>query len=91
MDYETFMNELDELLAKPLTTADEAEAWVHAMHKIGYGCHPDDSAETIVESDTGEPSFTEEQCPLYDARMGEAFDLLPDVYETSLEALRAVR
>lgn len=80
---------LARLLAEPLTTAEAATKWVHDMHRIGYGTHPDDSGESIVNTG-GERTFTDVEAVLYDARMGEAFDLLDDVYEVSLDAFHAI-
>lgn len=77
---------LHDLLRTPLTTPAEAEKWVRNMHAIDYGCHPDDSGDQIIHNPTGERVFDDLQAALYDLRMDEAHDLLPDVYETSLAA-----
>lgn len=86
-------HELGHLLERPLEDADAARAWLFGMHAIGYGAHPDDSGATLVRGGRGplnmEPLYTAEQAERYDERMGEAHELLDDVYAVSLEALEA--
>lgn len=73
------------LLHKVLMTSEQADAWIYAMHLIGYGAHPDDAGRDIVKRD-GSRLFTDEEADLYDARMDEAHNLCGDVYLMALDA-----
>jgi hypothetical protein len=69
---------IDTLLARPVTSSDEARAYLLALDAAGYGYHCDDPAWDIIRSATGLPLFTPEQATLADARMDEVCAYLDD-------------
>ena len=70
--------DLATLLSLPVTSADEARAYLLALDAAGYAYHCDDSAADIIRSATGLPLFTPEEAKLADARMDEVCDHLDD-------------
>jgi len=55
--------------------------------RIGMGFHPDTrGADYIVED--GSPSFSAEEAEVYDSDMSYGLAMLPDIYETGLEAFK---
>lgn len=57
--------------------------------KINF--HPDESFEMYVSMESHEPSFTPDECKLYNRLMSESFDICgqanADIYEIGLKAL----
>jgi hypothetical protein len=80
---------LNELLTRPLLDWSMAERFIVSMHAIGYGTHPDDRGADIVNSETGEATFTPAQAAQYDTRMDEVFALLDDPYAVALAMVNA--
>ena len=70
--------DLATLLARPVTSADEARAYLLALDAAGYAYHCDDSAADIVRSATGLPLFAADEAVLADARMDEVCAHLDD-------------
>jgi len=65
-------------LLRPVTSADEARAYLLALDAAGYAYHCDDPAGDIIRTATGLPLFTPKQATLADARMVEVFRYLDD-------------
>lgn len=72
------MSLIDALLARPVTSADEARAYLLALDAAGHAYHCDDSAADIIRTATGRPLFTPAEAALADARMGEVRAHLDD-------------
>jgi hypothetical protein len=83
--YMTGLPTLTALLTTPLNSEGEAVQLIRDMHGIGYGCHPDDSGASIVNTATGDRTFTDAQAVQYDVRMDEVFALVADPYAVGLE------
>ena len=79
-------HDLATLLSHPVTSADEARAYLLALDAAGYAYHCDDSAADIVRSATGLPLFTPEEATLADARMDEVCAHLDDPCAVLLSA-----
>ncbi len=74
---------LREVLKMPVTSTEEATAWVQALVDNGYVWHFDDSPETIIYGKTGELMFTNDE-DIGRARMNVAacFAVLDCPFET---------
>ena len=73
----------------PLRTADEARAFVRALHDADMSFHCDDSAEDLVNLQTGESVFLPEDWPLVEARrreMNAMADFDPNAYLLALDS-----
>lgn len=69
---------IDALLSQPVTSPDEARAYLLALDAAGYAYHCDDNAGDIVRGGSGIPLFTPDQAALADARMAEVHAHLDD-------------
>jgi hypothetical protein len=59
--------------------------WFYKMHQSGLLYHPDEQAENIVNIQTGEPSFTPQECEVLNTLMNQMFETHGDkVYEVCL-------
>ena len=59
--------------------------WFQKMHQAGLLFHPDDAAETIVDNQTGKPTFTPEECLSLNATVALMFEMHGDrVYSVGL-------
>lgn len=66
--------------------------WYRQMHKADLLYHPDEPAETIVRADTGEVSFTAEECVQLNAAVDSLFASHGDlVYTVGLHFARKLR
>jgi hypothetical protein len=60
--------------------------WFHRMYLAGLLYHPDEPAETIVKIDTGERTFTREECIELDRAVEVMFEHHGDaVYDCGLK------
>lgn len=60
--------------------------WFYKMYLEGLLFHVDDPAETIVNNETGKPSFTAEECIKLNAAIGIMFEHHgDDVYECGIK------
>ncbi|QNN99796.1 hypothetical protein P67b_00037 [Ruegeria phage Tedan] len=62
-----------QMLSTPLTTRDEAAAFIGWLGDNHLSFHFDDSPETIINGPTGERIFTDEEVPWVNARVEEIF------------------
>lgn len=59
--------------------------WFYKMYQADLLYHPDDLAETIVRVDTGQRTFTDDECSQLDAAISLMFDKHGDrVYEVAM-------
>jgi hypothetical protein len=66
--------------------------WYRQMHEADLLYHPDEPAETIVRTDTGEASFTPEECVQLNAAVDSLFASHGDlVYAVGLHFARKAR
>jgi len=65
------------LTIDPSTLVDEATvtSWARDLTKAGLNCHPEDSADTIIDGRSGEYLFTAIEADLYDALMDRVWTL----------------
>lgn len=75
-----------------ISTTEEVKQFFHHIvqdRKINF--HPDDAFEMYVSIETHEPSFTAEECKLYNRLMEESFYVCEkrnvDIYEIGLDEL----
>lgn len=64
----------------PITSPEQAEAFLTLLHEQGKSFHPDDSPATIVDM-AGRFIFTPQESTLIEKRMNEVFEHLTDPYE----------
>lgn len=64
-----------EYLKVSISSREEAEVFIRALHADGRLYHFDDSPETIIDFRTGLPTFTAVQCKFVRARVNEMFAL----------------
>jgi hypothetical protein len=71
----TTMATLTPLLERPVTSEDEAKAWITELHAQGLMFHFDDSPETVGTFVGGQwrDLFTPEQCVIIRARLDEVY------------------
>lgn len=66
--------------------------WCRQMHEADLLYHPDESAETIVRTDTGEARFTADECVQLNAAVDSLFASHGDlVYTVGLHFARKLR
>ena len=75
------------ILANPITTHTEAVAFVRGLYTADLLFHFDDSPETIGNLNSGERTFSEEECPLVRQRVEElfGFDFCP--FDISIDCI----
>jgi hypothetical protein len=74
------------LTGHPITTQDEARAFMRDVLRDGCVWHPDDDADQIVDRVTGEPAFTAYQQSYLNRKWDEVFTVFDgDPYEASME------
>lgn len=71
---------------KPITSAEEARAFIVALHAEGRLFHFDDAPEDIINGETDEPLFSKAEADDMEERVGELFAFL-DPNEVALELL----
>ncbi|WP_180137166.1 hypothetical protein [Desulfoluna butyratoxydans] len=72
----------------PNATVQDVERWIKKTIKlIGPGFHFDTPASEYVKSDTGERSFSDEECVSLNNGIQRAFQLLDDPYEVGWDVL----
>ena len=59
----------------PITTIEEAKAFIENLNAADMLFHFEDSPETIISGKTGVELFTAEECPMVRVRVGELYDL----------------
>lgn len=63
----------------------------HIVYERNVNFHPDDRFEVYMNFETEEPTFSPEECIIYDALMDEAFDVCEaagvDIYEIGMNEL----
>lgn len=73
------------------TTEDVKQFFQHIVQDRKINFNPDDAFEMYVSIETHEPSFTAEECKLYNRLMEESFSVCEkenaDIYEIGLKAL----
>lgn len=73
------------------TTEDVKQFFHHIVQDRKINFNPDDAFEMYVSIETHEPSFTAEECKLYNRLMEESFCICEkenaDIYEIGLKAL----
>lgn len=73
------------------TTEDVKQFFQHIVQDRKINFHPDDAFEMYVSNKTHEPSFTAEECKLYNRLMEESFSVCEkenaDIYEIGLDEL----
>ena len=75
-----------------INTVEEIEDFFHhIVCTLKVNFHPDDRFEDYIKMDTHEPSFSTEECALYNRLMEEAFDVCEregkDIYEIGMNEL----
>lgn len=80
-------------LGSHIKSVKDVETFFHHIvfeRKVNF--HPDDSFEQYVSLNTQEPTFTSEECKIYDRLMDESFVICEkegvDIYEIGLEKLQ---
>lgn len=59
--------------------------WFSAMYQAGLLYHPDEQAENIVNIQTGDPTFSPEECEVLNSMMDQMVEIHGDkVYEVCL-------
>jgi len=72
--------------ATPTNSYYSMNRWFYKMYLEGLLFHVDDRAETIVKTDTGEPTFTPEECVKLNAAIDVMFEHHGDqVYECGIK------
>ena len=59
----------------PITTIDEAKAFIESLHADGMMFHFEDSPSEIISGTTGAELFTPEQCEQVSARVAELYSM----------------
>lgn len=75
-----------------INTVEEVEAFFdHIVKERKINFHPDNNFEDYVSIETHEPSFTPEECAIYNRLMNESFAICDqsnvDIYEIGIKAL----
>lgn len=76
------------MITKPISTKDEAVAFITELVATGCMHHPDDPAATVINGATGELLFTPEEAVIADEQMHRCFELLGEdaIYEAIAKA-----
>jgi hypothetical protein len=64
----------------PITSAIDARHFLTSLFNNGLDFHPDDRADSIVNTASGLPIFAPNECPYIDARMREVFNYMDCPY-----------
>lgn len=80
------MKVLSRIPELPTSSYYSMNRWFYKMYLEGLLFHVDDPAETIVNNETGKPSFTAEECIKLNAAIGIMFEHHgDDVYECGIK------
>jgi hypothetical protein len=79
------METISRIPSMPNASAFAMNRWFYKMHQADLLYHPDDSADTIVNTNTGQQTFTPSECAQLDAAIDFMFDKHGDkVYDVSM-------
>lgn len=79
------MSKFLSMLTRTINTKEDIKDWFTDLVDAGFIFHPDELAENY-EDNEGNPSFTPEECVLYDALMEKAFEVADEeVYDIMLD------
>lgn len=73
------------MLTRTINTKEDIHDWFTDLFNASFIIHPDEMGENY-EDNEGNPSFTPEECVLYDALMEKAFEIADEeVYDIMLD------
>lgn len=78
---------MNPLFTTPIRSEQDAEGFLFQLHQQGLSFHPEDRAETIIKTTTGERVFTDAEAVEVNARMDEVFGFMDDPCEFLLDLM----
>ena len=64
----------------PIASFNDAQHFLTSLFNDGLDFHPDDRADSIVNTKSGLPIFAPDECPHINLRMSEVFNYMDDPY-----------
>ena len=76
-------------MIKAIYTMDDVEIFTKELIEEGDNIHPDDDFRDLINTETNEPSFTEEEAEIRNKLMEQCFEVCEkngvDIYDFSME------
>lgn len=66
------------LYTQSIQKEQDAEGFLFSLYQQGLAFHPEDSAETIINTKTGKRTFTDREAASINERMSEVFSVMDD-------------